>query len=326
MRWERPVLKKLSDLFEVTYGNKLDLNKMQIDTAANAINFVGRSSQNHGVSARVSPIDGIKPFEEGLITVALGGTKLLASFVQMSPFYTAQNVAVLKSWQPMSFAEKLFMCLAIRHNRFRYSAFGREANRTIRSLLVPDPSEFPKWIKSGTAVVSVSGLEAPAEPNPSLKLNTQDWQPFIYDKLFTIDRGRGPRRKDLDGAGLTPFITSIDSNNGVTGYTTMMPTHQGNTITVNRNGSVGEAYYQSEAFCSTEDVHVFTPMFPMNKYIALFLVTLIRQEKYRFSYGRKWGLERMNKSMMRLPATSSGEPDWKFMEGYIKSLPYSTSI
>src|SRR5665213_2280442 len=281
-----PMPKKLSDLFEVTYGNKLDLNKMNIAPkgSSGALNFVGRSSENHGVTARVFPIEGVKPFDAGLITVALGGTKLLASFVQISPFYTAQNVAVLRPLQDMTFAEKLFVCLAIRHNRFRYSAFGREANRTIRSLLIPEPSEFPAWVKDGK-IVSVAGLDMPANTAQPAELKTYGWRWFVYDDLFRIDRGRGPRRKDLDGTGNVPFITSSDSNNGLTGFTSMQPLHAGGTISVNRNGSVGEAYYQPEPFCSTEDVHIFTPKFPMNQYVALFLVTLIRREKYRFSYG-----------------------------------------
>ena len=29
---------------------------------------------------------------------------------------------------------------------------------------------------------------------------------------------------------------------------------------------------------------------------------------------------------IKLPVTPSGEPDWKFMEDYIKSLPYSKNI
>jgi hypothetical protein len=149
MKWAVQ-MKPLNELFDVTYGNKFDLNKMTVVGKGSSepwLNFVGRSSENHGVSARVKPVDGVVPFEAGLITVALGGTKLLSSFVQMYPFYTAQNVAVLRARTTMSFAQKLFVCIAIRHNRFRYSAFGREANRTLRTLSVPEPKEFPVWVQ-----------------------------------------------------------------------------------------------------------------------------------------------------------------------------------
>ena len=319
-------MKKLNELFDISYGNKLDLNKMRLLSVLDGgVHFVGRSSENHGVTATVAPLEGVEPYEGGLITVALGGTKLLASFVQETPFYTAQNVAILRPKVPMSFAEKLFMCLCIRHNRFRYSAFGREANRTLGQLIVPGSTEFPSW--SRKAAATIDGLTAPVMDNAAVPaLNLSTWKLFEFQELFEIERGRGPRKKDLDGSGKTPFITSTDSSNGVAGFTTMSPCHQGNTLGVNRNGSVGEAFYQPRAFCSTEDVHIFTPKFKMNPFIALFIATLIRRERWRFSYGRKWGLERMQRSQIKLPVLREGTPDWKYMERYMKSLPFSSQI
>ena len=321
-----PSVKPLNELFDVTYGNKLDLNKLtKLSLECGGVNFVGRSSQNHGVSGTVEPSPQVTPYEAGLITVALGGSKLLSAFVQEAPFYTAQNVAVLRPKKSMTFEQKLYMCLAIRHNRFRYSAFGREANRTLRTLVVPEVEEFPDWI-SEAGQQSVALLDKAVIASVAPELNTNEWRSFEYQELFYIDRGTGPRRKDLDGTGTTPFVTSSDSNNGVTGVTTMLPNHNGNTIGVNRNGSVAEAFYQPTPFCSTEDVHIFTPKFQLNPYIALFLTTLIRKEKYRFGYGRKWGIERMKKSIIKLPVTATGEPDWVFMEQYTKTLPYSSQI
>jgi hypothetical protein len=131
-------MKTLGDLFDVRLGNKLDLNKMQrLLAEEGGVNFVGRSSERHGVSATIAPLPSTEPFKKGLITVALGGAKLLSAFVQEDPFYTAQNVAVLTPREPLSFAEKVFVCMCVRANRWRYSAFGREANRTIRTIPIP---------------------------------------------------------------------------------------------------------------------------------------------------------------------------------------------
>jgi hypothetical protein len=323
-------MKRLNELFTVTYGSKLDLNKMTPRSLADGgVSFVGRSSQNHGVSGTVERIPDIEPFPSGAITVALGGTKILSSFIQERPFYTAQNVAVLSPNFEMTFSEKLYVCLCIRHNRFRYSAFGREANRTLRTLPVPEPSEFPAWVASVDVDMFDRAKKSANEQAPQ-DLATKSWKPFELQNLFSIERGKGPRRKDLDGGGNTPFITSTDSNNGFTMYTKEEPLHKGNTIGVNRNGSVGEAFYQPAPFCSTEDVHVFTPKEDwgnkMNAAVGLFLTTLIRQEKYRFNYGRKWGIERMKVSTIKLPVTQEGKPDWDFMEAFIKSLPYSAQI
>ena len=88
----------LDDIFDIEYGNQYDLNKLVVSEPANidnGVNFVSRTSKNNGVVANVQLIDGVKPYPRGLITVTLGGTYLLSSFVQSKPFYTAQNIKVL---------------------------------------------------------------------------------------------------------------------------------------------------------------------------------------------------------------------------------------
>jgi hypothetical protein len=64
----------------------------------------------------------------------------------------------------------------------------------------------------------------------------------------------------------------------------------------------------------------------MNKYNALFIVTIIKANKYRFSYGRKWTLEKMKDSVIKLPSKTDGTPDFELMEKYIKTLPYGDKI
>lgn len=134
---------KITDIFDFAYGNSLDLNKMNICDSNDSINFVSRTGKNLGVSARVKKIDKITAFPAGAITVALGGS-ILSSFIQPVPFYTAQNIAVLIPKKEMSFQEKVFYCMCIERNKFRYSTFGREANRTLKILEIP--SSIPAWV------------------------------------------------------------------------------------------------------------------------------------------------------------------------------------
>lgn len=317
---------KLNDIFDVTYGNKFDLNKMRhFPLSAGGVNFVGRSSQNHGVTGTVAPLPDVPPYEAGLITVALGGTKLLSSFVQEEPFYTAQNVAVLRPKVAMPFAEKLFVCLCIRHNRFRYRAFGREANRTLRILLIPELHEFPDWVRN-QRVDAVDAMAVAANASSGIpSIAPPSWRPYELQQLFDIRKGKRLTKANMT-SGNTPFIGSTDTNNGVTARIGQQANHCGNTITVAYNGSVAEGFYQPVPFWATDDVNVLYPKFKMTPAIALFLITLIKREKYRFNYGRKWHLERMNTSIILLPVKSDDTPDWDFMECYIQSLPYSSQI
>jgi len=320
-------MRPLNELFDVSYGNKLDMNKLEhLTLNQGGVNFVGRSSQNHGVSGSVAPLAGINPYESGLITVALGGSKLLSSFVQVMPFYTAQNVAVLRPKQQMTFGQKLYVCLAIRHNRFRYSAFGREANRTLRTLCIPDITEVPGWVEEYSQQ-TVDHLALPfcihsIEPT----LQVSNWVAFELQNLFDIHKGQRLTKANML-PGSTPYIGASDTSNGVTAYIGQAPIHEGGTISVSYNGSVAEAFYQPEPFWATDDVNVLYPKgFMLTPEIALFFCTVIRLEKYRFNYGRKWHLERMRDSTIKLPVTQSGHPDWAFMRNYIQSLPYSSQL
>jgi len=146
-------LVSLDSIFDFEYGNKFDLNKMiKAKSPEDAVSFIGRSGRDNGVTAYVGRLADIEPYSSGLVTVALGGA-ILSSFVQPRPFYTGQNLAVLKPKEKMALEEKLYYCLCIQQNRHRYGAFGREANRTLRKLLLPERSEIPNWVQESLEVV-----------------------------------------------------------------------------------------------------------------------------------------------------------------------------
>ena len=144
----------IATLFDILSGSSLDYNKMtlSVQNDKDAINFVSRSSRNLGVTTKVKKILGKEPFSSGLITVALGGS-ILSSFVQQESFYTAEHMRVLRPKKNMLMQEKLYYCMCILENRFRYSTFGREADRTIQDLVLPD--EIPSWVYSKELLQSV---------------------------------------------------------------------------------------------------------------------------------------------------------------------------
>lgn len=151
-------LVELHKVFQIDHGSKLDLNKMTLSSGNEAVAFVNRSGERNGISRFVSKLSGREPYAAGLITVALGGAAL-SSFVQPRPFYTSQNVDVLTPLKSMSLDEKLYYCQCIEANKFRYSTFGREANRSLRNLLVPDRKSVPVWV-AGITARSVQELNA----------------------------------------------------------------------------------------------------------------------------------------------------------------------
>lgn len=122
------------------------------------------------------------------------------------------------------------------------------------------------------------------------------------------------------------YLGAIDSNNGVRQKIKADYLWSANCITVNYNGSIGEAFYQSEPFWASDDVNVLYPKgWELNKHIGLFIATVIKAERPKYNYGRKWTKSIMEKSIIKLP-TKNGKPDFEYMEKYIKSLPYSDRI
>lgn len=166
-----------------------------------------------------------------------------------------------------------------------------------------------------------------------------NWKCFALQSLFDIRKGKRLTAEEQT-EGKTLYIGAIDSNNGVAAHIGQEPIHLGNTISLSYNGSVGEAFYQEKPYWATDDVNaLYCKYAGFNKWIALFIVTVLRKEKYRFSYGRKWTLDNMKNTQIKLPIKTDDNgvsyidqtlnfspegyvPDWQFMEDYIKSLHY----
>ena len=62
---------RMEQLFDIGYGNKLDLKQMTLTEVDDpeGISFVSRSRQNLGVAAYVKPYQDKHPFGAGLILV-----------------------------------------------------------------------------------------------------------------------------------------------------------------------------------------------------------------------------------------------------------------
>lgn len=151
-------------------------------------------------------------------------------------------------------------------------------------------------------------------------IDTSNWKPFKMSQLFEIKKGKRLTKADQT-PGETVFIGATSNNNGITEYIGQDPIHEGNTISVTYNGSVGEAFYQPVPYWASDDVNVLYPKgFDLNEKIGLFLCTVIRNEKQMWSYGRKWNKDLMNETTIRLPVTEEGNPNYSYMESYIDSL------
>jgi hypothetical protein len=308
---------RVSELFTLHQGNSFELINMEVDRRSE-INFVARTGENNGVTAKIKAVDTIPPFPAGYITVALGGS-VLSSFVQYKPFYTGFHVMALEPKKKMRLEEKLFYCHCIKMNAYRYR-YGRQANKTLKDIKLP---ELPDWIKKYT--IDYSRIETKIEKK-ELPLNAAAWARFRIGALFDVGGTKTTARDALEryGCGPYPYVTTQSSNNGVNGFYNYY-TETGNVLVID-SAVAGYCSYQEKNFSASDHVEKLTPKFNLNKYTGLFLVSLINKEGYRYNYGRKCNQVQIKNTIIKLPADKNGEPDWQFMENYIKALPHSDKI
>jgi hypothetical protein len=335
----------LIDIFDVWYGVNLEVVNSEVVSAG--IPFVSRQSVNNGVVCHVKKMDDVEPNPSHTLSIAVSGS-VLSTFYHDYEYYSGRDIYVAKPKIKLTKEEMLYYCYVIEQNKYRYN-YGRGANKTFRSILVPSKDEIPKYVRTKEAEIRF--CNKPIISN-KIKLNTDSWKWFRYDEIFEICKGFYNKKPEENPIGDIPFIGATDSNNGITsmhdldtikeasktGDEPNAPLEQKifkpNCITVSNNGSVGYAFYQPKEFTCTHDVN---PLYihkkwnkELNIFIAMFLCSLIEKERFRWDYGRKWRPKRMPDSLIKLPvrkiAPNEYEPDWQFMEDYIKSLPYSSSL
>jgi len=313
---------KVSDLFFVYPGSKLDYAKQQEDEKG--LNFVSRISVNNGIAGKVIVDAKAKKYKAGDITVPLGGS-LLFCFVQDEDFVTAQNVAVLRPKSPMQEVEKWFYCYALRENKFKFSAFGREVNKYINDIELPDG--IPAWVYSARVNPMQTTIKC-----SNLPIDATTWRYFTIGEekggLFRLERCKNSASADLSDGEDCFYLGARKSANCVMRRVVRDGdlVTKGNCIVFigNGQGSVGYSNYMNEDFIGTADLTVGYNEH-LNPFIGLFIVAVLDLERPKYSFGRKWSA-RIADTRIKLPATEQGLPDWAYMEGYIKSLPYADRI
>lgn len=149
-------------------------------------------------------------------------------------------------------------------------------------------------------------------------IDTSNWKEFRVGDLFDISSTKTTPLETLEnkiGYGDYPYVTTQATENGVAGFY-KISTERGGVLTVD-SAVLGQCFYQKNDFSASDHVEKLIPKFHMTDSIALFMVTIMNQEQYKYSYGRKRSQKVLRNECISLPATPSGEPDWKYMEDLI---------
>lgn len=341
----------ISDIFTIRNGK--GITKEEIENNPGDLTAVQSGEENNGSIGKIDKqycLDkNYVVSENPCLTVARSGSAGFVSFQKYGCVVgDSAKLLELKETDKISDNVLLFLQSILLMLQSKY-AYGRKvtnekyASEIIRLPVCADGSpdwgfmeEYIKSLRSAPLITKNKKNKAP-------DLKTANWKKFFLGRIFDIRKGKRLTAENQEN-GINIYIGAIDSNNGVANYISQTPIHKGNTISVNYNGSVGEAFYQPDPYWATDDVNVlYAKHHKLNRYIGLFIATVIRLEKYRFSYGRKWTLENMKASEIFLPVlhdetgtpivdhdykySDNGYiPDWEFMENYIRLLPYGDRI
>ncbi|WP_280612974.1 restriction endonuclease subunit S [Lactococcus lactis] len=163
----------------------------------------------------------------------------------------------------------------------------------------------------------------------SINLSDREWHLFELGNLTSTISGADLPKVDRF-SGKIPFIGASSKGNGITDFIDKIEGQPKkfakNVIGVNRNGSVGWAFYHPyEAYFSGDTRYLILKDQKLSPEIAIFLKTTIMNQKNQFGYGFKLGTDRLRELKINLPVVpyveNEPQPDWQFMHDYISSLP-----
>lgn len=178
-------------------------------------------------------------------------------------------------------------------------------------------------------MISINNLSDKPLNKNSKQLNFSNWKEYNLTDLFDIKKGERLTKYDrISEDDNLPLITASSENNGIVDFISYFEFKDSkkifkNKITIDMFFNV---FYQPFKYFSDDNVHTLIPKFDSNSYVSLFLTTLFKKYQDKYSYGRQVRLHRLEKEKINLPAMANGKPDFKFMEEYIKTLPYSINI
>lgn len=330
---------KIGDLFI------LDKNKRQVPTGA----YVHKDNLNKGYTPRItvtSMNNGIDDYWESIHK----NYRCYKNFISVSflgdCFYHKYNASLdmkvhclkLKKFElNENIASFILSCLK---NNTKSSSYGNQLSSTdlpAKSVLLPvndknDPDyQFMEdYIKEKMLQRRQEYIEYAKNKLKQIKfenissLKDKKWKEFFVVDIFpSIQRGKR-LIKDNQISGNVPYVSSTAMNNGVDNfiqYDSKKMRKFKNCLSVANSGSVGSSFYEPFEYIASDHVtHLKNDKF--NQYIYFFIATMTNRWSQKYNFNREINDPRISREKILLPVNSNDEPDYIYMEKYIKNIFY----
>lgn len=336
---------QVKDILSIHNGKGITTEEIEENAGDFAV--VQSGEENNGVLGKID-LDYVKSkgytyTEKPCLTVARSGSAGFVSF-QKNGCVVGDSAKILLLPDEVAKTEiYLFLHSILTANRFKYD-YGRKVtedkymNDYINLPAVvegrkkkPDFEFMENYIKS----LHYKPLTTKNRPENALPLDTHKWEEFQVKDIFTFKNGKGLTTEEIEeNAGDFAVVQSGEKNNGVIGLVDLNYCKFKNYVymlkpclAVAKNGSAGFVSFQKNGCVAGNDAKILLLPDKIAKVgIYLFLQTILSANRFKYSYGRKVTNEKYENEIIKLPINHKGEPDFEFMENYIKSLPYGDRL
>lgn len=288
--------------------------------------FITRTEKNNGIAHFVSRQ--VKKFNK--CNVLIIGLDTQTVFYQPFKFYTGQNVQIFEMNNVnMNKYIALFIkpLLQKQLENLNWGGNGATLGRLRKKKVMlpvdnngnPDYDFMEQYTKEKYFNLKLQTKEKQKhEITDWREFNEVEWVPFQMTNIFdNIQRGKR-LTKSNQIKGNRPYISSSGIYNGVDNFISNSENVRQfkNSLTLANSGSVGKTFYQPFQYIASDHVtHLKNEK--LNKYIYLFMSTLINRLTDKYSFNREINDFRIKREKILLPVLN-GLPDYKFMEQYMK--------
>ena len=332
IQWGEFVFENIFNIFSTNSG----IDKNKLNSKNGDMPYITRTDKNNAIDFFVSNQGEKYNIDNGnVITIGLDTQTV---FYQPYKFYTGQNIQILSSTDLNYFNAQFIIPLIIKQmEKFNWGGNGATLTRLKRSkLLLPINSKrepdyvfmeqnmrqkeqekikkFHSYIEK--RIEEVKGFKSVK------KFSEKEWGEFFIEDIAQIVSGRDIYETERK-KGLVPYISATANNNGI-GYFVgnTNETLEENCLSVNRNGSVGYAFYHNYKALFSNDCRKLR-LKNKSPFVGKFISRIITGQKDKYGYGYKMGTGRIKRQKILLPIDKKGEPDYVYMENYIKKLEYN---
>lgn len=339
IEWKEFIIGKSFELSNSASYHKSDVVETNDE---DTLPYITRTSINNGIEMHVKKDNSFKINSGNQIVF---GAENADFFYQEHPFITGNKMYLLNH-EYMNKYIGLFLVNALR-NAVKGSGFGYSLGMTAtrlstRKLLLPIlENGEPNWeymeeiglylyqsnniyIKKYVAK-KLDVLDVKIKEKNNVDYLSKDWIAFNLLSFFEPKRGNQNNMASLV-KGDIPLVSARKFENGYKDFvsTPEKPLYERNIITLNNDGDggAGISYYQPHKMALDSHVTALYPKIDLNKYHLLFITRTLTHQRAKFGNNYPINNLRLKALKIMLPIENSGNPDWNFMENYMKQIEY----